>query len=296
LDLNALGCDANGKSKSTNTPEPCSPSTGPTCDGTKTCGRFLRKASGASISSAADSPAKTSALPERDPASPVLGLVFGTSSLGSLASYDHATSSWRTSQRSLLEEWEPFSETFPRSGMTRSGTLFQLQPLVRRTGGNGSGSLPFGTPTANEKLATAYPTPNMGERFRRRHGGNLLESVANVIYPTPSASQMPCEGTVRLARQRWLDGDCTLEEANAIAGRDVRDKQGKVPAMWQTPTTKANQGAPSMMARGVACRNLRDATAGGALNPTWVEWLMGFPLGWTDCADSATPSSPKSPK
>jgi hypothetical protein len=22
---------------------------------------------------------------------------------------------------------------------------------------------------------------------------------------------------------------------------------------------------------------------GGALNPTWVEWLMGFPLEWTAC-------------
>jgi hypothetical protein len=22
--------------------------------------------------------------------------------------------------------------------------------------------------------------------------------------------------------------------------------------------------------------------AGGKLNPTWVEWLMGWPLGWTD--------------
>jgi hypothetical protein len=27
--------------------------------------------------------------------------------------------------------------------------------------------------------------------------------------------------------------------------------------------------------------------AGGALNPEWVEWLMGFPLGWTDCVASA---------
>ena len=29
----------------------------------------------------------------------------------------------------------------------------------------------------------------------------------------------------------------------------------------------------------------------GALNPTWVEWLMGFPLGWTALPPSATPSS-----
>jgi hypothetical protein len=28
--------------------------------------------------------------------------------------------------------------------------------------------------------------------------------------------------------------------------------------------------------------------AGGKLNPTWVEWLMGWPLGWTDCDASAT--------
>jgi len=23
----------------------------------------------------------------------------------------------------------------------------------------------------------------------------------------------------------------------------------------------------------------------GSLNPTWVEWLMGFPIGHTDCGD-----------
>ena len=29
-------------------------------------------------------------------------------------------------------------------------------------------------------------------------------------------------------------------------------------------------------------QNLNDQI-GGQLNPTWVEWLMGFPIGWTDC-------------
>ena len=27
---------------------------------------------------------------------------------------------------------------------------------------------------------------------------------------------------------------------------------------------------------------------GGKLNPQWVEWLMGWPIGWTDCAPLAT--------
>jgi hypothetical protein len=29
--------------------------------------------------------------------------------------------------------------------------------------------------------------------------------------------------------------------------------------------------------------------SGGQLNPMWVEWLMGFPLGWTDLEGSETP-------
>ena len=34
---------------------------------------------------------------------------------------------------------------------------------------------------------------------------------------------------------------------------------------------------------------VENKTVSGQLNPTWVEWLMGFPLGWTDLEDSATP-------
>lgn len=103
--------------------------------------------------------------------------------------------------------------------MTRSGTLFRLRPLVRRTDENAFGSSPFGTPTANEKLATAYPTP-------------------------------------------------TVQDASNNAG----------PSQYQRNSLPLN------------------AVAGGSLNPTWVEWLMGFPLGWTDLDVSETPSSRKSSK
>jgi hypothetical protein len=32
----------------------------------------------------------------------------------------------------------------------------------------------------------------------------------------------------------------------------------------------------------------------GSLNPTWVEWLMGYPIGHTDLKDWVTPSFRKS--
>lgn len=240
-----------------------------------------------SMSSAAGSHAKTSASPEKAQGLPAQGPVFGTSTLGSLASYDPATSSWRTSQRSLLEEWTPFSGRFPRSGMTRNGTLFQLQPLVLRTAVSGCGSLPTPTTKANQMC------PSMMSR------GVACRNLREAMFPTPSASQMPCEGTVRLARKAWLDGTCTLEEANAIAGRDVRDKQGKVPAMWPTPTSRDWKDGASpgdVPVNGILGRAVEPPAAGGSLNPTWVEWLMGFPLGWTDCGASATRSSRKSSK
>lgn len=41
-------------------------------------------------------------------------------------------------------------------------------------------------------------------------------------------------------------------------------------------------------AEGHGMANLNDSV-GGQLNPTWVEWLMGFPLGWTDLSASEMP-------
>ena len=70
---------------------------------------------------------------------------------------------------------------------------------------------------------------------------------------------------------------------------------------FPTPTRRDyRSGSKAHWERRQGTRNLNDKIAlegnGGLLNPTWVEWLMGFPLGWTVLEDSATRSSRKSRK
>tara|TARA_R110000751_G_scaffold304328_1_gene419751 strand:- start:495 stop:713 length:219 start_codon:yes stop_codon:yes gene_type:complete len=49
---------------------------------------------------------------------------------------------------------------------------------------------------------------------------------------------------------------------------------------WPTPTVQdaSNNGGPSQFRRNSLPLN---AQVGGKLNPQWVEWLMGWPIGWT---------------
>jgi DNA (cytosine-5)-methyltransferase 1 len=50
---------------------------------------------------------------------------------------------------------------------------------------------------------------------------------------------------------------------------------------WPTPTAHnaKETNAPSEAKRNEPTLASR---VGGTLNPTWVEWLMGWPLEWTD--------------
>jgi hypothetical protein len=199
-----------------------------------------------SMSSAEASPARTSASQDWALVWTEPGQVSGPNTPVLLANFDPASYSWRTSQRSLLEGWTVFSETWPRSGMMRSGIAFLLLPLVPLTVGTDSGSWP--TPTASGfEVADIDALLERRARMKAKHGnGNgfgLTLNQAVKVWPTPKARD-------------WKDG--------RSAGHFNRSSPDLGKVVGQSPDT-------------------------GSLNPTWVEWLMGFPLGWTDLRPSETP-------
>ena len=65
------------------------------------------------------------------------------------------------------------------------------------------------------------------------------------------------------------------------ASKTSEDGLATAVAKWPTPTAHMAKetNAPSEHNRNTPTLT---AQAGGSLNPTWVEWLMGWPLGWTD--------------
>lgn len=107
-----------------------------------------------------------------------------------------------------------------------------------------------------------WPTPRAtdgthGGRVTSRkgpEGGNLVEAVsARTKWPTPTARD-------------WKGSGYDGQLPNAVQ-------------MWPTPTVEGNHnraGSSPKAGNGLA------TVAGGALNPAWVEALMGFPPGWTD--------------
>jgi site-specific DNA-cytosine methylase len=75
------------------------------------------------------------------------------------------------------------------------------------------------------------------------------------------------------------------------------------PKMWPTPRASeykdtgpvGSKSHSHMNARDYLCAKAKDPSKpSGCLSPMWTEWLMGYPIGWGELEDSATPSSRKS--
>lgn len=220
--------------------------------------------------------ARTSALQARETALMGRGQASGQKWRGSLARYSHDLRSWRTAQHSLLGGSDEYSETWPRWGTTVAGELYLLPMLVRPIDGSGSGL--WQTPVADDAVTRKQGKWN--SRGEPKLSAQVLLAPLK-LWPTPTVC-----------------GNYNRKGASATSG----DGLATAVRMWPTPNASDNRDRGNLSDPAVQRRIkkgkqiglsmvVKDGPMGGSLNPTWVEWLMGWPLGWTDLQPLATAKS-----
>ena len=179
----------------------------------------------------------------------------GTTWQESSMRYDPASYSWKTALYLSAEGSTKSLATLPRSGMTLDGQLWPLPMLEPRTKENASGW---------------WRTPDTG-------AGGTSGLLKQGITHRPNGQPIQ----IRLVDQvnnphLW---------ATPTVYRSTSEK------MWPTPQAsdnrdRGNMSNPSIQRRVAIGKQIMLSQSvhptSGQLNPNWVEWLMGWPVGWSD--------------
>ncbi len=211
---------------------------------------------------------------------------------------------------------EPFSETWPKRGSMRNGVCWEQTMSVPRIDASGCGYWPAARTTgldggsnsrAAAKARGMWPTATVDDANNVTSDSGQFQSLTRAArgastrqtYPTPNAGDADgryarCKSTdplfkpdgrhamplSRLAAQ-WATPQANKTTRNVTDPDDLVNSKGEPLEPGQKPHDRRT-GKP------VTTALADQMTTPGSLNPTWVEWLMGWPRGWTDSAHSVT--------
>ena len=259
-----------------------------------------------STSSQAVFPARTSAQQEREQESKEQDQVCGEKWLELLVKYDRDTCSWKT-HLCLWEEDLPWSSvTLPKWGMMRDGVCWEQTTQELPISESESGSrqnVATPTATANQVAPSMMKHPSCREMWRSPAAQEPGISIERLETKTGEPAGSMCrhydKETGRMAQiglSQQVKAKARGEAAQERGGSPL-DTISNVLAHGgtQTPqvylTPQANEDAAEtpagkmqkMLGNSEAVRGKTpEEWKGETLNPSWVEWLMGWPIGWTD--------------
>jgi len=222
---------------------------------------------------------------------------FGPTSKTMCGQLDLFSVSLKTSKDTSIEDSKKLSETWKNLVTKRRGEYLVRQKLAHRIKENESSSWP--TPTVDSSTV----------RNKKYNQGGMPLQMAAKLWPTPTASDS--EGGPRqqdgkrgralkdLPNAPWMT---PLVQDSRHSGTNPSKNGARMllanQVHWPTPTSRDWKDTPGMatqagsrsrldqLPRAVFANNGDQKS--GQLNPTWVEWLMGLPLGWTDLGFWAT--------
>jgi len=203
----------------------------------------------------AGSLARMSALPEKAQDLTVSVADCGATLPASLAKYDPVTHSLKTAQCSLIEDLTGCCVTLPRSGLMRNGVCYQRQIVEPRTSEIESGFWP--TPTTQDNIqikgvGKAESNPKRGTTLAGSVAMSLT-STHSVSLDAQTAKAMVYPTATATMHKGWSPNH---NRANTDDRLDYTIERQAFQPGQQTPPMR--------------------------LNPDWVEWLMGWPIGHTD--------------
>lgn len=186
--------------------------------------------------------------------------ICGLKRLIPFALLDRKSHSWKTSQGFLIPDTsEQSSVIWPKSGMMQNGRAYRLPNVEPRTKGKGCGF--WRTPDSN-----CHRRPSSKERMEWKIKNKMPISINDQVkWPTPMANPSGPD-FARINREK--SGGDSL--ATTVARSFYPTPQHRD---WKGKSQRGNYG------------NTNDClpnTVNGQLNPDWVEWLMGWPIGWTE--------------
>ena len=203
----------------------------------------------------ADFLAPTSVPPARAPESPASSQDCGPKWRALSVKFDRDSSSWKTAHCLLSEDLPWSSVTLPKWGMMRAGELSERTTPALPTIAKDCGW--WATPSARDWK----DTPGMSRK--RENNRHRIDQLARQVYASldGSGSFTPPTAT------RTATALC-VDTIMRIAGARARQ--------WTSANTPSKEA------------NYSPEQEQGLLSPMWTEWLLGWPIGWTDLKPLAT--------
>lgn len=111
------------------------------------------------------------------------------------------------------------------------------------------------------------------------------------MYPDSSKADRTLAGYVPLSGtwpRSGIELNGTVYRRDPLVPGTGENGSLSPPDYWLTPTARDWKGYTKRVGESI-CNQLREIYGGcGYPNPTWTEWLMGFPMGWTDLETKKT--------
>lgn len=133
------------------------------------------------------------------------------------------------------------------------------------------------------KARDAKDTTNLPPSRISDPGKDSLVQRVGRLWPTPTAGQC---GMTSTTGGRPIEKSTHLETQVYLA---EKSRMYATPQAGDYRSPNKNPGGKSESANLPQSSHSLPTQCGGQLNPTWVEWLMGFPTGWTDLDASEMP-------